>query len=255
VLIGAFVFDKILGLLVVVVPVALGLIVILVPAKREDPKRHILWRFALGACLIAYGGLTWWQQSRATRIANRERESAIEETSASVSANVTKTVTQQYSQMIADQKQEIADLKKQLSAQGKDVAVIRNSNIVTGKAPVKVEVTNPPPGGQEHPPELHGFSHEASPNPQYGNRAIEFILTTNKVMNGTKGMLQCSKGKINRGTARVLGADVMIGGGGISDDRTFTVNLSSPNWSPDSALSITLYFDDDLGTCKFSPFN
>ena len=132
---GAFVFDKILELLVVVVLVALGFIVILVPAKREDPKRHILWRFALGACLIAYGGLTWWQQSRATRIANRERESAIEETSASVSANVTKTVTQQYSQMIADQKQEIADLKKQLSAQGKDVAVIRNSNIVTGKAP------------------------------------------------------------------------------------------------------------------------
>ena len=124
---GAIVFDKILELLVVVVLVALGFIVILVPAKREDPKRHILWRFALGACLIAYGGLTWWQQSRAKRIANKERESAIEETSANVSANVTK--------VISDQKQEIADLKKQLSAQGKDVAVIRNSNIVTGKAP------------------------------------------------------------------------------------------------------------------------
>ena len=79
---GAIVFDKILELLVVVVPVALGLILILVPTKREDPKRHMLWRFVLGACLIVYGGLTWWQQSRAKRIANKERESAIEETSA-----------------------------------------------------------------------------------------------------------------------------------------------------------------------------
>jgi len=39
---GAIVFDKILEWLVVVVPVALGLILILVPTKREDPKRHML---------------------------------------------------------------------------------------------------------------------------------------------------------------------------------------------------------------------
>jgi uncharacterized oligopeptide transporter (OPT) family protein len=92
---GAIVFDKILEWLVVVVPVALGLILILVPTKREDPKRHMLWRFVLGACLIVYGGLTSWQQSRAKWTANKERESAIEETSANVSANVNETVTQQ----------------------------------------------------------------------------------------------------------------------------------------------------------------
>ena len=130
------------------------------------------------------------------RTANKDREAAIAETSAKVSADVTKSVTQQYSQMIADQKQEIADLRKQLSTQGNDVAVIRKSNIVTGKAPVKVEVTNPLLGGGEHPLEIHGSTRDANPNPKYGNRAVEFLLTTNRVMNGAKGMLQCSKGKI-----------------------------------------------------------
>ena len=169
-----------------------------------------------------------------------------------MSADVTKAVTQQYSQMIADQKQENADLKKQLAEQGKKVDVIQKSNIVTGKNPIKVEVTNPPPGGGEHPPEIHAALHEATPNPQYGQKALEFIVTTNKVMNGARGRVQCSKGKINRGTARVLGTGMTSGGVNTADDHTVIVDFISPNWSPDYPLSITLYYDDDLGTCNFS---
>lgn len=152
--------DQILSWPVLVVPVALGLIVILVPAKHEDEKGHMRWRFVLGISLILYGGLSWWQQSRATKASVKDRESAIQETAqtvaAATSASVTKTVTQLYSGMISDQKTQIAQLQSQLAEQGKKVDVISNSNIVTGKSPIKVEVTNPsaPVEGDVQPPRV-----------------------------------------------------------------------------------------------------
>lgn len=53
--------GQVLNWLVVFVPVALGLIVILVPSKHEDPRRHRRWRRILGISLIVYGGVVWWQ--------------------------------------------------------------------------------------------------------------------------------------------------------------------------------------------------
>jgi hypothetical protein len=138
--------DQILSWLVLVVPVALGLVLILVPAKHEDEKRHMRWRYILGVSLIIYGGLTWVQQSRATKNSAKERESAIRETSERVasetSAKVTKLVGEEYQAMITDLSGQIQVLKQQLSAQAKDVGIIKGSNIVTGKNPIKVEVTN-----------------------------------------------------------------------------------------------------------------
>jgi hypothetical protein len=56
--------DSILSWLVLWIPVVLGVVVIAIPAKHEDKPGHMRWRYALGACLILYGGLAWWQQSR-----------------------------------------------------------------------------------------------------------------------------------------------------------------------------------------------
>lgn len=56
--------DQVLYWLIVFVPVGLGLIVILVPSKHEDPKRHMRWRWILGILLIVYGGVVWWQGIR-----------------------------------------------------------------------------------------------------------------------------------------------------------------------------------------------
>ena len=136
--------DQILSWLVLVVPVALGLVLILVPEKHEDEKRNKRWRLILGVCLILYGGLSWLQQSRALRASAKDRETAIQEASqkvaATTSASVTRTVTDLYSNMISEQKNQIAQLQNQLAVQGKDVSVIKSSNIVTGKSPIKVEI-------------------------------------------------------------------------------------------------------------------
>lgn len=130
--------------LFVVIPVVLGLIVILVPTKKEDAKGHTRWRYILGACLLLYGLLAWWEQNNQ----DRQRDKAIRDTSEQVSVQVTKDVTkavaEQYQAVIQNLTSQIGDLKGQLAAQGKDVSMIKASNIVSGKNPVKVEVTNPP---------------------------------------------------------------------------------------------------------------
>lgn len=85
--------DQVLSWLVVVVPVLLGLVVMLVPAKQEDKRRHMRWRYILGACLIVYGGLSWWQQSRAAVASDKEvqsRRQEVEDLKAVMQANEVK---------------------------------------------------------------------------------------------------------------------------------------------------------------------
>jgi hypothetical protein len=136
-------FDSVLSWLVLVVPVVLGLIVILVPAKREDAKRHMRWRYILGASLILYGCITAWQQHRAIKASTKERDDAIKQTSAQVTRDVTKIVGDQYSEVVKNLTDQIGDLKGQLAKQSKDVNTIKGSDIVTGKKPINVNVVNP----------------------------------------------------------------------------------------------------------------
>jgi len=114
--------NELLSWLVLVVPVLLGVVVIAVPAKHEDERSHMRWRYILGLALIVYGGLAWVQQSRATNESLEDREKAIRDTAAQTSAEVSKTVGQQYEAMISDLNIQIEDLKKQLSMQAKDFA-------------------------------------------------------------------------------------------------------------------------------------
>jgi hypothetical protein len=159
--------DQILSWLISVIPVALGLVVMLVPAKSEDQKRHMMWRYILGLSLIAYGGLSWWQQFRLAKASVADREKAIKDTSqqvaAATSASVTQTVTNLYSQMISDLNSRIAQLQSQLAAQGKDVSAIKGSNIVSGKRPIKVLVTNPSETPGPSVPNLSWSQDQAEP--------------------------------------------------------------------------------------------
>jgi hypothetical protein len=116
------VLDSILSWLVLFVPVFLGLLVILVPAKHEDQRSHMRWRYILGASLIVYGGLAWVQQSRTTKASAKDRQQAITDTAAETSARVSKTVGDQYEQMISDLTTQIQSLKDQLSNQSKSFA-------------------------------------------------------------------------------------------------------------------------------------
>jgi hypothetical protein len=108
-------------------------------------QRIIRWAVATVLLLMGVGAFAADKiQKNQERL---EREQAIKDTSRDVAAEtskqVTKVITDQYSQMVADQKREIDELQKKLEAQGRDVSVIKSSNIVSGKKPIQVEVTNP----------------------------------------------------------------------------------------------------------------
>jgi hypothetical protein len=116
-------------------------------SKLKD-QRVIRWIAAIALLLVGIGAFA---ADKIQKNQERgEREQAIKDTAKEVAAEtskqVTEAVTDQYSQMVADQKKQISDLQAQLAAQSKDVNLIKDSNIVTGKKPVKVEVINPTSG-------------------------------------------------------------------------------------------------------------
>src|SRR5712692_4616018 len=235
-------FDQVLGWLVVILPTLFAFGIELV---SKEIKQHPYWRVGVIVCGLGLSTLAWFQMSRANRAARADRESAIVDTSKRVSAavsesvskSVTKAVSEQYTQTINGLHSEIGSLQAQLAAQGKKVDVIEGSNIVTGKKPVRVEIANPnslPTG--ESPLDIHASAMPAPPNPQYGKNARQFILTTNKVMNGGRVRIAC-KNKINQGSSTMSGAGVIMNnGGGVLDDKTYESSIGAPNWSPDFPL-------------------
>jgi hypothetical protein len=136
-------FDRLLAWLVILLPTLFALSIELV---SKEIKEHPYWRFGVAIFGIGLSGLTWFQISRADKLATAERQAV----TAEVSENVRKTVTEQYERTVTEQRLENDELKKALAAQGKDVSVIKSSNIVTGKKPVKVEITNPPSPGSTY---------------------------------------------------------------------------------------------------------
>jgi len=136
-------FDQILAVAVVLLPTLFAVVLELV---NKEIKESGYWRVGVMAFGLSLSALTAHQMVRATETANPDRNSAIVETSqhvsAAVSESVTKAVTEQYAGMIADQKNQIKELHGQLTAQGKDVSAIKSSDFVTGKKPIKVEVTD-----------------------------------------------------------------------------------------------------------------
>src|SRR5262249_47919630 len=145
-------------------------------------------------------------------------------------------------------------LKIQLASQGKNLDAIKGSDIVTGKNPIRVQLTNPqgtPPG--ETSPEIHGAVARVEPDLSKGQYASQIILTTNKVMNGAKVRVKCPN-KLNSATVWVAGSSQMFGGGVLEDDHTYMVNVSNPNWAPDYPIVIKVYHDTPgLGSCNIEP--
>src|SRR5437016_13347479 len=126
---------------------------------------------------------------RANKLAAKDRQEAILETSERVSAtvsesvskSVTKALSDQYTQTINGLQGKVGSLEAQLQTQGRKVDVIGKSNIVTGKNPIRVEVTNPLPGATPGEPALsiHASTMSTTSQAQYGKHASQIILTTN----------------------------------------------------------------------------
>lgn len=248
--------DLFLGWIVVAIPflVTVGATVL---ALKLPHERHY-WKFVWGAIAlgVVFSGLTYWQQTRAMRQAAAYRDTAIKDTAKQVAKDTTETITQalgeQYTGIIGSLTSQVGDLKGQLASQGKKVDEIGNSNIVTGKKPISVIVENPNTAAMpgELPLDVHVSSMPVEPRKDIGRYATQFILTTNKVMDGGRARFEC-KGKINNGTAQISGASTIMGGGGKIDDHTFTSGIESPNWSPNRPLVVTLYYDDaPIEPCK-----
>jgi hypothetical protein len=150
--------DIFLNWFVIAIPflVAVGATVL---ALRLPHERHY-WKFVWGAIVVGllFSALAYWQQVRAAHQAEASQREAIEKTAKTVAKettdNVTEAVGKQYQTLVSSLTSQNQSLAMQLAAQGKDVSTIKSSNIVTGKKPLKVEVTNPaaPPVSAGAPP-------------------------------------------------------------------------------------------------------
>ena len=84
--------------------------------------------------------------------------------------------------------------------------------------------------------------------------ATQFIVTTDRLMNGAQATIHCRTVKIKSGNAEIAGY------GGTTgfyvppiDDYTLGFNITSPSWSPEHPLVITIYHDEpDLGVCDIT---
>jgi len=145
--------ETILEWVVIVLPTLFAIAVEVIDEEyRKDNRR---WRIGVISFGIVISVLTGIQVSHAHRVANRERQEAILETSTRVSSSVSESVTQnvtqalksQYESTISDLRGQIATLQTDLAKQGRKVDVISSSDIVSGKQPIKVEMVNKPTSG------------------------------------------------------------------------------------------------------------
>ena len=92
--------DQLLGWAVIAIPFLLSVLFIFIPAKTEDPSRHMKWRLGLVVTGFIFSLLAWWQQSRALHASARDRDEAIKQTASQTSQQVTKDVTERDAQML-----------------------------------------------------------------------------------------------------------------------------------------------------------
>jgi len=240
--------DSILAWFVVIAPTlfALGIEVI-----SEEIRKSGRWRVGVLCFGLLLSGLTWWQQSRERKTSAREREEAIQETAMETSKRVTSAVTEQFKQTIADQVSQITDLKRQLEVQGKDVSIIKGSNFVTGKNPVKVEVTNPA-NHDSSSPKINLFDEGSTVhNPTAGKHERTLLAITDKPITPVRLIVMC-EGGLNTVGAGILGSKTLMGGGGMkTSQNTFRFSIEAPAWTPTSPLVLNVYYDEEnLGMCS-----
>ena len=109
-------FDHALSFFVVIAPTLFALVLEIVDEKI---RKHRFWRYGVVAFGVIISGATWWQMSRQEASASIAQESAIERVASETSRQVTKTVGEEYQQMITDLTMQIQGLKDQLVAQAK----------------------------------------------------------------------------------------------------------------------------------------
>jgi hypothetical protein len=254
----AAMLDQILSWMVVILPTlfAVGIEIV-----SRGIKERPYWRVAVIAFGLGLSSLTWLQMSRANKAASIDRQTAIIETSRQVSAevskSVTKTVTDQYANLVADQKRQIGELQHQIALQGKDVSAIKSSDIVSGKHPVKVEVTNE--GGSRTHLEVENvrlFSEPETSSHADAPYAVKVTLQSDAPISPLRLAIFCDKtlkyGEIGYGAGiSWYGGDEIYK----NDSHVFIINATTNGGAllrPDSPVIVHLYSDSAFNVVKFT---
>jgi hypothetical protein len=131
--------DTFLNWFSISVPLLFALVANILALKLPSERHYKKFVGASILLALLFSGIIWWQQTRAAKQAELDRNNAITETA----DNTAKRVKADYEPVIAKQNAKIDALQKSLDAQGKDVVQIGQSPFVRGTKPVPVEVTNP----------------------------------------------------------------------------------------------------------------
>ena len=221
--------------------------------------KHTWWKICFLVAGVILSTFMYWQQSRAEHAAQEERAEAIQSTAKRVTEDVTTSLKQQYEPIISDLKGQISQLQNELRSQGKSIETIRESNIVTGKLPVKVEVTNPPGAAPAVPaPILTGIriaaqKRIASDDPElpFG---LEVVIQTDVDIIPVRLAIVCD-GPIGKGTA------ILEGGGiftrphqGIAEghENIFITKWDSPAWTPQKSIVARLFSKSAIRAVQLS---
>lgn len=143
----ATMLDIFLGWFVIAIPFLLAVGATVLTLRLPHEKHY--WKFVWGAVGIGllFSGITYWQQARAASQAIADRNTAINETAKKTARQTTDDVKdalgKQYQDMVSSLTQQNTELKSQIVGEGKKVETIAGSPFVSGKSPVRVEVTNP----------------------------------------------------------------------------------------------------------------
>jgi hypothetical protein len=137
--------DTFLGIASYGLPIILAGVGVYVTIYTPAQQNKRLWTSSLIVfCVITLGAM-FLQQHRTAKSASIDRQLAIEETTRKVS----NSVADQYKGEISGLNTRIKSLQEQLTQQSRSVETIKGSNIITGRTPVKVEVTNALPAGSD----------------------------------------------------------------------------------------------------------
>ena len=149
--------------------------------------------------------------------------------------------------MISEQKTQIANLEAELKMQGRNLSEIKGSNIVSGKKPIKVEVTNPSATATPPAPILSGIriasqKQISSDDPSFPF-GLEVVIQTDVDIIPVKLAVLCD-GPIGKGEGGFEGGGaytMVIQGLAQGNDHIFIAKWETPAWTPEKPIVVRLF--------------
>jgi hypothetical protein len=94
---------------------------------------------------------------------------------------------------------------------------------------------------------------EGRKNPTVARYSTDFVLLTNKIITPVRLVVTCEPGLVQAGGG-VLGTAGSMGGGWniLPSPKSYGIGFSSPAWTPDSPMLVTIFSNEKITGCSFS---